>query len=186
MFWGTFALYRLADADADLDGVFHFAAHQQDKLLAPVPAGQVFSPCRLAQHVRYTAQDSVPALVAVAVVVSREAARWKKDRLLRLVSSSTFADRLREAISSRSAWFIRYKAKPTEDMATNSANSSATSAKVLTLKNGASTPTNSEETTTTAARMKICMVCRCEERVSVGAVRSAKSTTITPTATLSN
>src|SRR5215211_2719973 len=85
----------------------------------------------------------------------REAARWKNDRLLRFVSSSTFADRLREAISSRSALFIRYKAKPTEDMATNSANSSATSAKVLTLKNGASTPTNSDDTTTTAARMKI-------------------------------
>src|SRR5919112_2423032 len=68
-FWGTFALYRLADAFTDLNGIFHFAAHQQDKLLTPVAGDQVFSPCRPAQHVRYTAQDLVPALVAVAVVI---------------------------------------------------------------------------------------------------------------------
>src|SRR5918912_2813841 len=79
----------------------------------------------------------------------RAAARRKKDLLLKFVSSSTFAERLSAEISSLSARCMRYKAKPTEDKASSSAKSSATSANVLVDRSkDATNPANSDNTTT--------------------------------------
>src|SRR5215212_39907 len=84
--------------------------------------------------------------------IRRAAARRKKDLLLKLVSSSTFADRLSAEISSLSARFMRYKAKPTEHKASSSAKSSATSANVLIDRSkDATKPPTSDNTTTMAA-----------------------------------
>src|SRR5215216_276793 len=116
----------------------------------------------------------------------RAAARRKKDLLLKLVSSSTFADLLSAEISSLSARFIRCKAKPTDDKASSAAKSSATSANVLIdLSKDAANPATSENTTTTAATTKICMASRWANKVSVGAVRSARRITTIPAAVLS-
>src|ERR687889_2618718 len=61
----------------DLDGVFYIAAHQNNKLFAPVAGHHVVCPRRLTQHASYTTRGLVPAPVPVAVVVRLEVVHIK-------------------------------------------------------------------------------------------------------------
>jgi len=108
-------------------------------------------------------------IVFIGELDSPGACAAKKDLLLKLVSASTFADRLSAETSSLSARFMRCKAKPTEDKASSSAKSSTTSANVLIDRSkDATNPVTSDNTTITATKRRSA-ASRWANKVSVGA-----------------
>src|SRR5688572_6782888 len=115
----------------------------------------------------------------------RWAARWKNDRLPKLVSPSVLASRLKDETSSFSAWFSRRTAQPTEHTATISATAPPTSLKVLILEKFAHTVAKLEATIRATAPKEIHKARLWVERDSVEVIRNPRMITTTPTAAVS-